>query len=169
MSLAKSIAARMLGRKLGPTVITVRPSPPRRKPRAPELPPRSQPDIRELVETFAPPPAPTPPPPPVVLKPGWRGSCKAINPTTGRRCCLLEGHAELHRHGSTSFPFGAEPGQTHFARRAELDALAVHRGAFSEDFERKSGAQEQRESRSRRAHLGANTTTGSTTHTHEAA
>lgn len=126
MSLAKSIAARMLGQRLGPTVIVVTPSPPRRKPRPVVTPPRSQPDIRELVETFAPPPPPTPAPPPPVLKPGWRGSCKAVNPVTGRRCCLLAGHDSLHRHGSTSFRFGAEPGAIP-TRRAELDAAATRR------------------------------------------
>lgn len=43
MSLAKSIVARRLGLRLGPTVIVVHPSPPRRKPRAgpPTAPPPS--------------------------------------------------------------------------------------------------------------------------------
>lgn len=189
MSLAKSIAARMLARK--PASSPERPANAKAAPRtgtepirAPEraprpaqafTPPRSEPDLRELVEAFAPPPAPTPPPPPVV-RPGWRGNCKAINPATGRRCALLEGHDTMHRHGSTAFAFGAEPGQTHFARRELLDALALKRGSFSEELEKKNGAQEKRESRARigRAHQGANTSTGeksidNPTHTHEAA
>lgn len=188
LSLAKSIAARMLGRKLGRTVISVvatprqRPAsakpapgtgtePPRTPKRAPRpaqaaLPPRSEPDIRELVEAFAPPPV-TPPPPPPVLKSGWRGSCTAINPDTGRQCCLLAGHTKLHRHGATEFLLSAAPGQTHFRRRAALDELAARRnGVASVETERPSVSKanaEQYQRRLARAHDGANTTTGNPT------
>lgn len=141
MSLARSIAARMLARKATaaparaasakapPVPSKVATPSPKRAPRpaqaaAPHLPPRSEPDLRELVESFAPPPAPSAPPPAPVLLPGWRGNCHAVNPATGRRCALLAGHGDTHRHGSTPFRFGAEPGQR-FTRREELDAAAT--------------------------------------------
>lgn len=54
-----------------------------------------------------------------------RGSCKAINPDTGRQCALLASHAGAHRHGSTSFTRAAAPGQTRFTRRDSLDSAAV--------------------------------------------
>lgn len=74
-------------------------------------------------------PRPSPPPAAPVSLAGplvSRGSCKAINPETGRQCALLAGHTKLHRHGSTEFRFGAEPGQT-FKRRDALDRLASSR------------------------------------------
>lgn len=54
-----------------------------------------------------------------------RGSCKAINAETGRQCALLAGHTKPHRHGSTDFVRVATPGQSSFARRDALDALAA--------------------------------------------
>lgn len=78
-------------------------------------------------------PLPTPPPPPVNLAGPLvaRGSCKAINPETGRQCALLAGHAPKtkHRHGRTEFAFGAAPEQTSFTRRERLDQLASSRGS----------------------------------------
>ncbi len=55
-----------------------------------------------------------------------RGSCKAINPDTGRQCALPS-HASTmpHRHGSTSFMREAAPGQTRFTRRDAIDSAAV--------------------------------------------
>jgi hypothetical protein len=55
------------------------------------------------------------------------GSCKAVNPATGIRCALLNGHTKPHRHGSTEFQFGAAPGETHFSRRSVLDRHATTR------------------------------------------
>lgn len=46
---------------------------------------------------------------------------------TGRACALLGGHDGPHRHGSTAFIRTAEPGQTHFTRRAALDVAATAR------------------------------------------
>ena len=61
-----------------------------------------------------------------------RVSCKAINAETGRQCALLSGHTSAHRHGRTDFWRVAEEGQTHFARRAALDAAGTARdGALS--------------------------------------
>jgi len=82
-------------------------------------------------------PAPTPlspqmqrltaaaPPSPIAAPLVARGSCKAINPDTGRQCALLASHAGAHRHGSTSFAREAAPGQTRFTRRDSLDSAAV--------------------------------------------
>lgn len=77
-------------------------------------------------------PQPTPPPPAPVNLSGplvARGSCKAINPDTGRQCALLAGHTKLHRHGTTEFRFGAQPGQKNFTRRDALDRVASSRNA----------------------------------------
>jgi len=72
----------------------------------------------------------SPPPPPPVNLAGplvAKGSCKAINPETGRQCALLAGHTTSHRHGRTEFTFGAAPDQTSFTRRDRLDQLASSR------------------------------------------
>ena len=57
----------------------------------------------------------------------WRSSCDAINPDTGRRCCLLAGHAHAHRHGRTDFYVAAAPSQKHFPRAAALTTAATSR------------------------------------------
>ena len=67
---------------------------------------------------------------PVMKAEGWRGSCQAINPDTGRRCGLIAGHAAPHRHGRTEFHLAAAPGQTHFPRAAALDSAATSRRGF---------------------------------------
>lgn len=81
-------------------------------------------------------PMPTPPRPPPARLPAVRlegrplvavGSCKAINPDTGRQCALLHGHTKAHRHGSTEFRYSAAPGQKSFTRRDALDRLASSR------------------------------------------
>ena len=54
----------------------------------------------------------------------WRSSCAAIHPDTGRRCCLLAGHAHAHRHGRTEFHLAAAPGTTHFPRAERLAEAA---------------------------------------------
>lgn len=65
-------------------------------------------------------PAPAQAPPRAV-----RGSCRALSAATGRQCALLEGHTGPHRHGRTEFWLAAQPGQTHFTRRAELDTAGA--------------------------------------------
>ena len=95
-----------------------------RKAREPS-PPRPTP-----VSSSVPKPVEAPPPPVPASHVGSltsRGSCKAINPDTGRQCALLAGHTKPHRHGSTEFTRVAAPGQQHFGRRDALDALAVAR------------------------------------------
>lgn len=55
----------------------------------------------------------------------WRGPCKAVCALSGRACGLLAGHAGDHRNARGSFRVVAVPGQTHFASRAALDAVAT--------------------------------------------
>lgn len=52
------------------------------------------------------------------------GSCKALNPSTGRQCALPAGHQLPHRHGSTPFMRAATPGEAASARE-HLDRLAT--------------------------------------------
>lgn len=61
-----------------------------------------------------------------------RGSCKAINPVTGRQCALLSGHTKPHRHGSTEFHLAAVPGQR-IARQELIErfASATHSSPFT--------------------------------------
>lgn len=90
------------------------------------VPPRTEPDLAEvyraLPEVFGPgdalPPLPT-------LAPGFRGSCKAINPATGRQCALLAHHTKPHRHGNTEFLYAAAPNQQSFHRRDLIDQAAT--------------------------------------------
>lgn len=175
-------------------------------------PPRSEPDVRELVEAFAPPPTPpgpispalwvphvTPPPvtspPPVEsdeariirltaqaqaerpappLRPMATGTslrqCTAISAATGRRCGRYSGHEGTHVHGSTPFVMEAAPGQTFFTRLAELELHANRRDGAETLAAARNGAQEKayfrrlakaRAGKARRAHDGAETTTGS--------
>lgn len=120
MSLAKSIVARRLGLQLGPTVIVVKPSPARRKPRALKPAPRPEPEL-----VLPPPRPPTPPPPPPAIKPGWRGACQAVCAATGRRCRLPEHRVDQpHRHERGAFTITAAPGQREFAGRSELERAA---------------------------------------------
>lgn len=67
---------------------------------------------------------------PVMKAEGWRGACQAINPDTGRKCCLIYGHAAPHRHGRTEFHHAPAPGQTHFPRAAALGVAATARHAL---------------------------------------
>lgn len=111
-ALIASIAARLLPR--GP-----RPQKPRTTVVA---------DLRP-VEVVTPSPAPAQDTTPLQLSDGrWRGSCEALNPDTGRRCCLLSGHATPHRHGRTDFYLAAVPGQP-FARARQLEDAANARRA----------------------------------------
>lgn len=99
-------------------------SAPRREPRAGRA--DLEPEVIERM--LAPPPAPPPPKAVGVTEPlVSRGSCKAINPDTGRQCALLNGHTKPHRHGSTEFVIAAAPGQRHFARRDRLEQFASSR------------------------------------------
>jgi hypothetical protein len=115
-----------------------------RPPRKPEPPPASPyvvADVRpvrvEPQESRVPVPMPEAPPDgwarveavPVMKAEGWRGACQAINPDTGRRCCLIAGHVAPHRHGRTAFVVAAATGQTHFPRAAALTAAATARHA----------------------------------------
>lgn len=93
-----------------------------RKAREPSPPPPA------LVTSSVPKPVEAPPPAAPASHVGSltsRGSCKAINAETGRQCALLAGHTKPHRHGSTEFVRVATPGQSSFARRDALDALAA--------------------------------------------
>jgi len=82
----------------------------------------------QIEEMLARPPAPPPPKPVDLRKPLVPvGSCKAINPDTGRQCALLAGHTKPHRHGTTEFITSARPGQQHFSRRDALDRQASSR------------------------------------------
>ena len=105
-----------------------RASQPRPEPRAG----RDDLDAAVIEQMLAPPP-PAPPAKPVNLSAPLvsRGSCKAINPVTGRQCALLSGHTKPHRHGSTEFHLAAVPGQR-IARREELElaASATHSSPF---------------------------------------
>lgn len=131
MSLARKIAARMVG--------GARPRP---KP-APLASRRGMEESRPSPILDSPIPAalrlPAPPPspevalPPPAIRPGWRGTCQAVNSETGRRCCLLAGHTDAHAHGRTRFWRAAEPGQTHFARRDALDTLGTSRTSGTTD------------------------------------
>jgi hypothetical protein len=73
---------------------------------------------------------------PVPVGPGtWRSSCDAINPDTGRRCCLLAGHVHAHRHGRTEFHLAAAPGTTHFPRAERLaEAAGARHGVDPRSF-----------------------------------
>ena len=89
-------------------------------------------DVEEVLAPRPPPPKPEP------LKLDGRplvavGSCEAINPDTGRQCALLAGHTKAHRHGSTEFNYGAQPGQKNFRRRdcKSPDAPPSHRATAS--------------------------------------
>lgn len=88
------------------------------------------PDLKaaQIEALLARPPAPPPPQPVDLRKPLVPvGSCKAINPETGRQCGLLAGHTKPHRHGNTEFRAGAAPGQRHFTQRDALDRYATSR------------------------------------------
>jgi hypothetical protein len=75
------------------------------------------------------PPAPATPPPPDI-KPGWRGSCKAIDADTGRRCRLPAHPGQQHRHERGPFFRTAPPEQTSFRVREQLDAAATRHHAI---------------------------------------
>lgn len=82
-------------------------------------------EVEEALAPRSPPPKPEPVNLAGPLVPV--GSCKAINPETGRQCALLAGHTKLHRHGSTEFRVAAMPGQKNFTRRDALDTAATSR------------------------------------------
>lgn len=119
-ALARLIAARMLGK-----------SNRQAKPQPAKVvqPPRPVADLlEELQVEFTPPPAaPVVEAPPLKLEPGWRGSCKAIDADTGRRCRLPAHPGEAHRHERGPFFRTADPTQTHFRAREQLDAAATRR------------------------------------------
>lgn len=106
----------------GPRVV---PTPPRHRSASYNPLRRPEPDIRALVEAFAPPPV-TPAPPPPVLRAGFRGSCTAVDANNGRRCKLPHHpeHPEQHRHERGMFHRVAEPGTTSFPLREALDRAA---------------------------------------------
>lgn len=129
MSLARELARRMLGQtKERPRGVSKESSKP---------PPTSSPEAQASASTSVPracepltlPPVAleAPPPPAPVLKPGWRGNCRAISAATGRRCALLDGHDGSHRHGSTAFVAIALTDDDVARARARLDAAATAR------------------------------------------
>jgi TPP-dependent indolepyruvate ferredoxin oxidoreductase alpha subunit len=127
-ALARLIAARMLGKskKRAPVKSTLTP----RAVKAAlveRLGEREADDyLRRAVEALKP-AAPAAPPPPPKIEPGWRGSCKAIDADTGRRCRLPAHAGEAHRHERGPFFRTAPPEQTHFRAREQLDAAATSR------------------------------------------
>lgn len=96
---------------------------------APPTPPPASPFVK------VPTPAPAASWAPVPAAGQWRSSCAAINPDTGRRCCLLAGHAHAHRHGRTDFYVAAAPGTTHFPSAERLaEAAGARHGVDPRSF-----------------------------------
>lgn len=129
MSLARSIAARMLAKR-NPSTSSKGSTPP---PVAKNQPPRDPASTSAAVDlaplTLPPAAPPTPAPPPRAISPGWRGACQAVCAVTGRRCRLPEHRVdELHRHERGPFHLTAAPGQT-IPARAELERAALSRSA----------------------------------------
>ena len=94
----------------------------------------------------------------------WKGSCNAVCALTGRRCRLPAHPEGEHRSERGPFRVVAAPGQTHFARQAALDEAATAGGDHESMYDKHSGTQQQRFLRRlKRAHLGADTTTGDET------
>ena len=109
-----------------------KPEPPAPPPASPfvEVPTPAPPDGWACVEALPVMPAPVP-----VGLGSWRSNCSAINPDTGRRCCLLAGHAHAHRHGRTEFATAAAPGTTHFPRAERLaEAAGARHGVDPRSF-----------------------------------
>lgn len=121
-----SLMARLIAAKFAAKAPKVEEPPARPSPPAGILP------DGELEDDWQDAPPPRPPALPVKLDGPLIavGSCKEINPETGRQCALLAGHLAFklpHRHGRTEFVRAAAPGQTQFSRRDALDAHASTR------------------------------------------
>lgn len=187
MSLATLIAQRMLSGRQPVATAKAAPKPPRDTPLTPGtrttarvgvgtppavtlrsapsyVPPRTEPDLAEAYRALPGVwgPAETPPLPPPVLRPGFRGSCKAIDAATGRTCKLPAHPGDVHSSERGRFTRCAAPGTTTFPLRQALDSAALTQdpGALGE-MGRKTDAQYQRETRARKsAHAGDSTSTG---------
>lgn len=126
MSLARSIAARMLAKKANPSTAS------KSSGKRPASPPASYEVFDELATFDAAaweslPAQPLPQLPPRAIKPGWRGACQAVCAATGRRCRLPEHRVdEPHRHERGPFTITAALGQT-ITARSELEAAATSR------------------------------------------
>lgn len=119
MSLARTIAARMLASKASAAPSPLAP--------ARERSVACLPAPASLVLELPPPAPPTPAPPPRAIRTGWKGACQALCAATGRRCRLPEHRVdEPHRHERGAFTLTAPTGQT-FTGRADLDRAATSR------------------------------------------
>lgn len=149
MSLAKQIAARMLGKRkpVGEaTRISARSVVLKATRGAPaaetgsklarasgtqprHLTPRalSEPDLAEGLSALPLPP-PTPELAPPVISRGWAGSCKAIDADSGRQCRMPAHPSDPDRHRHERGPFfrTATPGAA-FTRRDQIDEHATRR------------------------------------------
>lgn len=129
----------------------VKPKRKRAKRRASFMPPRA---VEVPVEpVFAPSPVkpqPAPAQPSPVESSGvrWQRQCMAVDAVTGLRCGLVGQH-DTHRTARGPFVTVAAPGQTHFARKAELERIAFADGGAVESLSHRATVRE-----GKRAHAG---------------